>query len=157
MTMINRELDAACSASRHGIAAVECSIVAPLLIILVLGAIDVGEFANVCQKVSDASREGARIAVQNETRTYSQVSAGVTNYLHDAFPQVPPAILSSAVSVVVSDATGSSIAGGDLTTIASGAQIRVTVNLQYDFVRWINHLPLLDGKAVVATSVMRRE
>ena len=44
---------------RGGSAAVECAIVAPLLTLLVLGTIDVGQYANVYQKVSDASARGA--------------------------------------------------------------------------------------------------
>ena len=49
------------SPSRSGVAAVECALAAPVLMLLVLGAIDIGQYANVHQKVSDASREGVRV------------------------------------------------------------------------------------------------
>jgi Flp pilus assembly protein TadG len=62
MTMTNRKPRALKSLLRNGIAAVECAIVAPLLVLLLLGAIDLGQYVNVYQKVSDASRAGARIA-----------------------------------------------------------------------------------------------
>ena len=143
-------------ASRQGIAAVECAIVAPLMVLLLLGMIDVGEYANVYQKVSDASREGARIAVQYETSNASQVSSGVMNYLRDAFPNVPAGTLASAVNVSVANATGGPITGG-MTTVTSGTEIRVTVTLQYDVVRWIDHLPFLDGAQIATTTIMRRE
>jgi len=143
--------------SRRGVAAVECAIVAPLLVLLVLGAIDVGEYANVYQKVSDASRAGARVAVQTETSSNSQVSTSVLDYLQDTFPHVAPATLAAATNVSVADATGNPIAGGDLTSVSSGSELSVTVTLKYDFVRWINHLPFLDGSDVVATTIMRRE
>jgi Flp pilus assembly protein TadG len=145
------------SASRRGVAAVECAIVAPLLIALVLGAIDVGEYANVYQKVSDASRAGARVAVATETSANSQVSASVLNYLQETFPHLPPATLASATNVSVADGAGNSIPGGNLTTVSSGAEVTVTVTLKYDLVRWINHLPFLDGSDIVATTIMRRE
>jgi Flp pilus assembly protein TadG len=153
----DRKPGSAQSALRQGVAAVECAIVAPLMIVLVLGAIDVGEYANVYQKVSDASREGARIAVQTETATNSQVSSGVMNYLQDTFPKVPASVLASAVSVDVANAAGSPIAGGDLTSVGSGSQVSVTVKLKYDLLRWINHLPFLNGSEVAATTIMRRE
>jgi Flp pilus assembly protein TadG len=66
---------------RSAVAAVECAIVLPLLTLLVLGAIDVGQFANVYQKVSDASREGARAAARYGTETTSQVKSTVMSYL----------------------------------------------------------------------------
>jgi Flp pilus assembly protein TadG len=82
MISLNRKPPGLASSSRHGIAAVECAFVAPLLTLLVLGAIDVGQYANIYQKVSDASREGARAAVRTQTLTTSQVNTDVMNYLH---------------------------------------------------------------------------
>jgi Flp pilus assembly protein TadG len=143
--------------TRQGIAAVECAIVAPLLIVLVLGAVDIGQYANVYQKVSDASREGARAAVQNETLTSSQVSTCVMNYLQTAFPKVPPSTLASAASVSVANAAGNAIAGGDLTSISSGSQVSVTVKLKFDPIRWISHLQILKGRELAVTTIMRRE
>ena len=157
MAASNRKSASVASASRRGIAAVECAIVSPLLILLVLGTIDLGQYANVYQKISDASREGARIAVQNESLTASQVSSGVMNYLQDALPNVPSSTLASAITVKVAGATGGSIPGGNLTNVASGSQIQVTVTLKYDVVRWINRLPFLNGSEIASTTMMRRE
>jgi Flp pilus assembly protein TadG len=157
MTMPSRKPDSPKSSSRQGAAAVECAIVAPLLTLLVLGAIDIGQYANVYQKVSDASREGARAAAHIETLTTSQVTTTVMSYLQQVFPHVPPAKLASAANVAVKNAAGNPISSGDLTSIPSGSQVCVTVTLQFDPLRWIRHLQVLSGKDVTVTTMMRRE
>lgn len=146
-----------CSYSRDGAAAVECAIVAPLITFLVLGAIDVGQYANVYQKVSDASREGARVAARYQTATTSQVQAAVMDYLEQTSPGTSAPTLASAAQVTVTDAGGAAITGGDLTKIPSGTQLSVQVTLQYDPVRWIGTFNGLDGRQIAATTMMRRE
>ena len=126
---------------RNGIAAVECAVVAPLLTLLVLGAIDVGQYANVCQKISDASREGARVAARHEK----------------AAPGTSPSTFASAAQVVVTDAFGKAIPGGDLTQIATGSQVNVRVTLEYDPVRWHSGFKGLNGRQIATTTMMRRE
>lgn len=145
------------SRTRKGVAAVECAIVVPFLVVLVLGAVDVGQYANVYQKISDASREGARVAARYDTATQSQVEAAVLAYLQQAFPNVPSSTLASAANVTVSDAYGSSIPSGDMTSVASGSQLNVTVTLHFDLIRWISHVQFLSGKDVTVTTKMRRE
>jgi Flp pilus assembly protein TadG len=145
------------NSSRRGIAAVECAIVVPLLALLVLGAIDVGQYANVYQKVSDASREGARVAVQYETLTKSQVETAVLSYLEGVFPNVPLSVLASATSIAVTDSGGNPISGGDMTSVASGAPVSVSVTVRFDLIRWISHLQFLNGSDVTLTTAMRRE
>jgi Flp pilus assembly protein TadG len=143
--------------ARRGVSAVECAILAPLFTLLVLGTVDVGQFANVYQKVSDASREGARTAARFGTATTAQVEAAVMDYLEAAAPDVPPATLAAATDVTVSGAGGANIAGGSLTTLPSGTQIRVQVTVRYDPVRWINGIGELSGSEITATTMMRRE
>ena len=55
------------SSNTMGAATVELAIVLPVLMIFALGTIDAGQFANVNQIVSTASREGARVAARNAT------------------------------------------------------------------------------------------
>lgn len=125
--------------------------------LLVLGAVDVGQYANVCQKVSDASREGARVAARYETLTQSQVVTAVMNYLQDAFPNVPPSTIAAAAQVTLTNAGGSPISSGDMTSVATGSQLSVTVTLQFDLIRWISHVQFLSGSDVAVTTKMRRE
>jgi len=157
MTTPSRKLGSRGSSSRKGVAVVECAIVAPLLMLLVLGAVDVGQYANVYQKVSDASREGARVAARYDTATQSQVDTAVMNYLQDAFPNVPPSVLASAANVTVTNADGSPVSSGDMTSVATGSQLGVTVTLRFDLIRWISHVQFLSGSDVAVTTKMRRE
>ncbi len=130
---------------------------APLLTLLVLGAIDIGQYANVYQKVSDASREGARAAVRIQTLTTSQAETATRNYLQQVFPKVPSSVLASAVNVTVTNEAGGAIAGGDLTSVSSGSQVCVSVTLHFDLIRWISHLQFLNGRDVTISTMMRRE
>jgi Flp pilus assembly protein TadG len=143
--------------TRRGVSAVECAILAPLFTLLVLGLVDVGQFANVYQKVSDASRAGARTAARFGTATTAQVEAAVMDYLEAAAPDVPPSTLAAATDVTVTGAGGAAIAGGSLTTLPTGTQIQVQVTLRYDPVRWINGISELNGSEITTTTMMRRE
>ena len=144
------------SRARRGAAAVECAIIAPLLALLVLGAIDVGQFANVYQKVSDASREGARVAARFGTASTAQVEAAVMDYLEQATPNIAPATLDAATTVTVSGSDGTTISGS-LAAVPSGSQIRVQVTMQFDPVRLISGISELDGSEVTTTTMMRRD
>jgi Flp pilus assembly protein TadG len=142
--------------ARRGAAAVECAIIAPLLALLVLGAIDVGQFANVYQKVSDASREGARLAARSSTITTAQVEAAVMDYLKQTTPNVAPGTLVAATTVTVMSGDGTSMSG-DITSIPSGSQVRVQVTMQFDPVRLISGIGELDGSQITTTTMMRRD
>src|SRR5690348_15164963 len=88
--------------SRDGIAAVEFAVVLPLLFLLLMGAWEVGRLVQVHSILSNAAREGARIAAQgqiiNLTGAYTQilvtdtdpnnpdVTSTVKNYVRNADP-----------------------------------------------------------------------
>ena len=95
----------------RGVAAVETAVVLPLLVLLILGAVDMGQLANCHQKVSDASREGARYAAQFETNNALDVETAVLAELGDMFPDVPEATLRAGTTVVVRDTLGNVISG----------------------------------------------
>lgn len=137
---------------RQGVACVEFAALIPILLILILGIIEVGQFVNVGQWVSNASREGARIAARQTTVDVSQVVTAVTDYL----TEIDPAIPTSAIQVTVYNA-GNPITGGSLATVATGSAITVQVVVQFDAVRWIKGLTLLNGRSVTNTTVTRRE
>lgn len=143
------------SRSRRGAAAVECAIIAPLLTLLLLGTIDVGQFANMYQKVSDASRHGARVAARFGTSSTAQVEAAVMDYLEQACPNVAPATLDSATTVTVMNAAGTSMSGS--MTVTTGSQIRVQVTMQFEPVRFISGFAGLDGSQITTTTMMRRQ
>jgi Flp pilus assembly protein TadG len=142
---------------RRGGAAVELAIMAPILAFFLLGAIDMGQFVNGEQVVSNASREGARVAARNDTLNVSEVESSVMGYLANSLPGVNPATLDATVQVNVTDAAGDAIAGGDLTTISTGSPISVEVVVQFNSVRFLNAISILDNKTLGMTTVTRRE
>ena len=143
--------------SRQGVAAVECAFIAPLFLLLLWGTIDVGQYVNVGQIVTSASREGARQAVRPTTVNVSEVQTAVQNYLAGHYPDVPAATLNSAITVNVTDSAGVPIPSGDLSSVASGTQVNVEVQLQYSAVRWLTGLGFMNNRTMPATTYMRRE
>jgi Flp pilus assembly protein TadG len=66
----------------QGQALVEMALVLPILLILVLGILEFGRAWNTKQVVTDAAREGARLAVvQNNDITKDSVKAAIAIYL----------------------------------------------------------------------------
>jgi len=142
---------------RNGIAAVEFAIIAPVLVLMVMAAIDVGQSINVAQVVNDASREGARQATRIDFTLEQEVESAVQDYMAAAFPSIPRDVLNSALTVNVGNNSGSPIPGGDLTTIDSGSPVSVQIILQYDTVRWMVGLPGFSETLIESSTVMRRE
>lgn len=139
---------------RRGAAAVEFAVLAPLMFLLIMGAIDVGQIVNVAQTVSDASREGARLAAQNEMTSAADVQSAVLDYLNENY-NMSDSALSAAVNVTVMDGFGNVVT--DLTTIAEGASLTMRVDMQFDNVRWADSVALGSNKTVSTTTMTRRE
>lgn len=153
------------SSQRKGVAAVECALVAPLLVLIAMGAIDSGQFVNMAQVVNDASYAGARQASQNTALNQSEVRAAVLNYIAQQCPHISATQLDGALTVNVYRSLNVSLLGGDLTavlngdltTILTGEPVAVEVIFRYDTVRWLNGFPGLDSRSLATTTVMRRE
>lgn len=69
--------------SEKGQAMVELALVLPILLVLVMGIIDMARAYSVLQVVTNAAREGARVAII-PTATAANVTAAVNNYLAPA-------------------------------------------------------------------------
>lgn len=70
---------------RRGQALVELAIALPILLLLVLGVVEFARAWNIKQAITDAAREGARIAaVFNETTTQAQVEDAVEQSISHA-------------------------------------------------------------------------
>ena len=122
---------------RHGVAAVEFAIVAPVLITLVLGMIEVGRALMVQQVLVNASREGARTAVM-EGANVSAVKTYVQEYLADM-----------SISV-----TQDKIAvAPDPSTSANGTPISVTLTVPYSDVNWLPVPQYVSGNLSASTSM----
>jgi len=136
---------------RRGAAAVELAAVSPFIMLIFCGVVELGQYVNVAQAVSNASREGARLASRQETASVQAVQLSVQKYLHE-YGAIPP----QAISVVVTSMDGTSF-GTSLSAIPSGEGVAVEVRVQFDSIRWTNLFNLFTSSQVSNQAVMRRE
>jgi hypothetical protein len=142
--------------NRQGAVIIEMAIVIPLFLLLTLGALEIGRYVNVGQTVSEASREGARMASKHGTTSVSDVEDHIEDYIVASYAGLPADKLTEALDVDVTNASGNPISGGDLGSIPSGTPIRVAVTFDFSAVRWI-HAIYAKNTLLNTTSVARRE
>ncbi len=143
--------------NRRGAVSIEAALVTPMLVIILIGAIDVGQYVNIAQNVSNASREGARIACRNESKNVSDVENGVFEYLSNTFPQLTDEELNEALEVTVRNETGDLIVGASLAAVPSGSPISVEVSLEFDSVRWLQGVSFWTGEYGTTTTTAARQ
>jgi Flp pilus assembly protein TadG len=157
--------------SRPGAAAVEFAVVLPLIFLLLVGTWEVARLVQVHAILSNAAREGARLAAQgqiiNLTGAYTQIAVSdtdpaapdvtstVTNYVRAADPNFRnwQGISTSGMTVTFAfiDAAGTPVGSGAQPWQAyKGQRFRVTATLPYDNFRWTT-LNLLNVKTITAT------
>jgi Flp pilus assembly protein TadG len=136
---------------RRGAAVVECALTAPLLVLMLLGALEVGQYIHVSQSVCNASRIGARLAARQETDDVETIVSEVEDYL-DA-NGIPPA----SITVTVTNEDGTSISGTGLSDVESGQSVSVQVEVEFAFIRSVNFLNHLDGASNNSITTMRRD
>jgi Flp pilus assembly protein TadG len=107
---------------------------------MVFGMIEFGRMIMVQQVITNATREGARMAVLDGATT-TAVRTTVQNYLQGATIQ--------GAQVTVNPDPPSSAGYGEPVT--------VTVSISFDQVSWLPSPMFLGGRSLTATSVMRRE
>jgi Flp pilus assembly protein TadG len=106
---------------RSGIAAVEFALVAPIFFLLVFGLIEFGRMMMIQQSLTNAAREGCRVAILPTTKDDADVEAAMRDYLQ---------------SVMAADEVRVT-APGNLGTVASGANLTVSVEVDYLDVSWL--------------------
>jgi Flp pilus assembly protein TadG len=127
-------------AERRGAAAVEFAFVAPLLMLLTFGMVDVGRAVMVQNLLTNAARDGARAAVLDGA-TVANVEQQVKDYL--AASTVP------GVTVAITPSP--------LTSANLGDPVSVTVEIPFDSVSWLPSSWFFGGATLRSTVVMRRE
>ena len=132
-----------CRRNRRGAAVVEFAVVVPIFLMMVFGMIEFGRAIMVQQVLTNASREGARLAVlDSPTPTAGQVTTTVTTYLQKA------GISGATVTINPTEPT----------TAAYGVPITVTVQVPYSSVSWLPSPWFITGNTQLkAKTVMRRE
>ncbi len=127
---------------RRGAATVEFALICPLFFTLILGILEFGRMVMVQQIITNAAREGARVAILPSTAT-ATVTNQVDNYLTNG------SISSAAATVTVSPNPPSSASSGSLVT--------VTVSIPYTSVSWIPSPFYLSSSTLTANCAMRTE
>lgn len=131
-----------------GQALVEFALVAPLMLILLLGMVEFGRAWNTYQTVTDAAREGARIAAVNSKQNLSADSV-----FHAVRKALAAARLDSAAATI--DTSGYNFAPAD-----ENEAVRISVTYPYSFtflrpfLRWTTQQASISLQTAV---VMRNE
>jgi Flp pilus assembly protein TadG len=126
---------------RRGASAVELAIVLPLLVTIVLGAVDFGRFAYSYIGVTNAARAGAAYAMMNNYNSASSTSenawvAGITTAAQqEMFGPTNYATASPNVTVSSPSLSGTTLSG---VTIDSGGLRRALVTVSYPFNTLVN-------------------
>jgi Flp pilus assembly protein TadG len=126
--------------NRKGAAAVEFALIAPVFFLMVFGMIEFGRAIMVEQVITNAAREGARLAVLDGS-TATNVRTQVTSYLSSA------SISGATITLNPTDPS----------TAAYGDPVTVTVSIPFTSVSWLPTPWFLSGKTLTASAVMRRE
>ena len=138
------KLDKMCQSSRkkrRGAAVVEFAVVAPIFLLFVFGLIEYGRMVMVQQVLTNASREGARVAVL-EGSTDADVVTAVVSYC-----------AASRITITEDDVS----IPQDPATAGNGDPVAVTVGVAFRDVSWLPSPMYLGAAQLSATSVMRKE
>lgn len=125
---------------RRGASAVEFAIVAPVFFLVVLGIIEFGRMVMVQQVITNAAREGARIAVL-DSATAGRVTSRVNDYL--AAASLPGA------TVVITPSPP--------TSAKFDEPVSVEVRMPFAAASALSKPFMTSGMTLSAKSVMRRE
>ena len=132
--------------ARKGAAIVEMAIVLPIFMMLVLGIIEFGRAMSVSQMVSNASREGCRRAVLDDSQT-STIETEVKDFL------------SNSLNIPTTDVTVKCYVNDVLTNVNSGVandKIKVEVEVDVDDVAYFTGR-YLARKKLTGETTMRHE
>lgn len=143
---------------RRGAAAVEMAVASPVLVLLLLGTLDLGQFVNIGEVMSNTSRIAARKASRSFTFTNQEVKDAAVDHLDNHFSYVSRDRLDTATTVTVTDGAGTAITDAELRdVIRSGDQLVVTVTFDFNEIRWLgNGLPFLNNGRLSFTTTIRR-
>jgi len=117
---------------RRGVAAVEMAFVFPVFMLLVLGVIEFGRYMMVGQVVTNAAREGSRLAIRG-TSTESEIETEIKNTVSAATGVNP-----GQINVSISTESGDPI-------FTAESKDPVTVSVGIRFVD-VSYLPFLGNE-----------
>lgn len=135
-----RQTSYALGKARHGAAAVEFAVVAPLLLLILLGVWELGRIIHVSQVLLNANRDGARLAAQANVVTISGA------YVQIDRQQVIDSMKSSLIGNGITNLTNATfefvfLDGSPTREPYQGKKnerFRVKIVIPYDNIRWTN-------------------
>jgi Flp pilus assembly protein TadG len=139
---------------RRGAVAVECALILPFLMMVILGIIECGQVMTSEEIITNASREGARLASLGGSTIGTSTSTGANevNYRVRSY-LIAGGIPSSAATITVTDLDG---AVSDLPLSTTGDRIQVTASVPFKKIAWST--PWYFGSATLtSSSIMRKE
>jgi len=150
------------NADRRGVAAVEMAVIAPIFLVLVFGIIEFGRYLMVGQLVTNAAREGARMAISGYF-TDDQVYTDIENFVSESVNIDP-----EKIDIDIETESGKDIYDADAKELIT---IRVSVRfVDVTFLPWLgeggggdnDYLAGLranhdDSKRISGISSMRKE
>jgi Flp pilus assembly protein TadG len=156
--LVRQSLFAHANATRRGAAIVEFAVVAPILMVFILGIIEIGRLVMVAQVATNASREGSRYAVQGGANT-STIDTYLRTYLASAGLSNTASGTGSAVTITVETLSGTTwTATSDPSTVPSGTPLRVTVSVNFKSQSWLpTQFFVGSNQQVQGVTVMRKE
>jgi len=126
---------------RRGIAAVEFAILAPFLVYLTLGTLEISRGIMVTQALNDAARRGCRTGIQGGTST-----ATIQADAQAAIKEVPIAAATTVTVLVNANSV-------DASTAVHGDAITVQVSVPFSAVSWTTSI-FLSGDTLVSEKVV---
>ena len=140
--------------ARCGAAMVEMALVLPLFLMLILGIIEFGRAMMVANLVTNAAREGARMAVLDGS-TNTEVNNAVESFLQGAIGQGVSAA-DIDVTITVTPAAGNPNPANNVANAIARDLITIKVQIPFNKVALIPG-DYLAGKQLASQSAMRHE
>lgn len=137
---------------RRGAAIVETAIVLPVFLAVTLGIVEFGRAMMVGQLVTNAAREGARLAVIDGS-TNASVETAIKDFLTQAAGTSASDV---TVTITITPAAGNTNPGNSLAASHSKDVIAVKVEVPFSKVSYVKG-SYLEGKKLIAQSTMRHE
>lgn len=126
--------------TRRGAAVTEFAVVAPIMIMLTMGMIEIGRMVMVKQVMVNASREGARLGALPGTSN-AEVMSRVQQELQS----------SSITGVTIS------ITPENLVMAPAGSQVKVSLHVPSSQISWVPNPLFSFSKSITTSTTMRRE
>ncbi|MGH9174036.1 MAG: TadE/TadG family type IV pilus assembly protein [Vicinamibacterales bacterium] len=137
---------------RRGAALVEAAIVLPIFFMVVLGIIEFGRAMMVSQLITNAAREGARLAIV-DGQTNTSVEQSIDSFMLES---ANVAATDVTVTITITEAAGNPPALNQVASANSRDLIAVDVQVPFDKVSFIPG-DYLNGRMLRGIASMRHE